>query len=410
MNDQKNSSRLENTWQSLPDELGAELSNILNYWMAYATDRENGGFFGKIDQDNRVHAKAPKGSVLNARILWSFSASYTYTKNPELLALATRAFHYIREYLTDHRHGGLYWSVDSEGALLDGHKQVYAQAFGIYAMSEYYRATSDPDALKQAITWYRLIEKHSRDPACGGYIDAFARDWSLLVDKRLSVKDENASKTMNTHLHIVEAYANLYEVYEDEELKTHITELLDIFDEKIINKPGHHLGLFFSDEWQMDERIISFGHDIEAGWLLLSCAESVRDAERISTAKKNALLITDAAMEGLDEDGGLWYEYNSVTGELSSEKHWWPQAEALIGFCNAWQLSGKDVYKNALLKNWQFIKNKMLDRARGEWYWGIDGKGKIMPNQDKIGFWKGPYHNSRACLQLLARLKDRHDA
>jgi mannobiose 2-epimerase len=289
--------------------------------------------------------------------------------------------------------------------MLDGHKQVYAQAFGIFSMSEYFRATNDVNALEQALEWCRLIEKHSRDPERGGYIDAFARDWSFLHDKRLSAKDDNASKTMNTHLHVVEAYANLYEVWPSENLKSDILELLKIFDEKIINKNNHHLGLFFSDDWQMDPTITSYGHDIEASWLLQSCAESVRDAGAISTAKRNALLITQSAMEGLDADGGLWYEYNNHSRELIKEKHWWPQAEALIGLCNAWQLTGNALYKNALIENWHFIRNYILDRSKGEWLWGIDKDRGIMPGQDKVGIWKCPYHNTRACLELLKRIK-----
>ena len=405
MNDQINSNSAEALWKALPAEILAELYNILQYWERYAVDHNQGGFTGKIDEDNHVMAQAPRGSVLNTRILWTFSAVYRYTQNPLHLELATRAFHYVRNFLTDHEFGGLYWSVDYKGNKLDDHKQVYAQAFGIYGMSEYYRVSKNPLALEQAMEWYKFIEKYSRDPVNGGYIDAFARDWTFLDDKRLSVKDENASKTMNTHLHIVEAYANLYEVSPSANLKTNIIDLLNIFDEKIINKSGYHLGLFFSENWEMDSSIISYGHDIESGWLLQACAESIGDIPSIEIAKKNALLITRAAMEGLDVDGGLWYEFNKKKGDLVSEKHWWPQAEALIGLCNAWQLSGNPIFKNALLKNWHFIRNHILDLKQGEWFWGIGRDNRKMPNQDKVGIWKCPYHNSRACLELLKRLK-----
>jgi mannobiose 2-epimerase len=308
----------------------------------------------------------------------------------------------MKTSLTDPEFGGLYWSVDYQGNRLDDRKQIYAQAFGIYGMSEYYRITKDEKALGLALDWYRLIEKYSRDPIHGGYIDAFARDWSFLGDKRLSAKDENASKTMNTHLHIVEAYANLYEVWPSQSLKTAIMHLLQIFDEKIINHRNHHLGLFFTDEWKMDSSVISYGHDIEAGWLLQSCAESIHDTEYIQTARRNAETITLAAMEGLDEDGGLWYEYNSVTGKKIFEKHWWSQAEAMIGFCNAWRITGNVLYKNALIKSWQFIRNNILDKSQGEWLWGVDQGGRVMPGQDKIGIWKCPYHNTRACLKILS--------
>jgi cellobiose epimerase len=405
MSEKNNSFSMDPEWQALPAEIESELNSILNYWQQFSIDSLNGGFAGRIDEDNKVQPMDPKGSVLNARILWSFSAAYHHTQNPVHLELASLAFHYIKDYFTDPDFGGLYWSVDYQGNMLDGRKQIYAQAFGIYGMSEYYRVTRDERALELALNWYGLIEKFSRDPLHGGYIDAFARDWSFLDDKRLSAKDENASKTMNTHLHIVEAYANLYEVWPSQNLKTAIIHLLQLFDGKIINHDSHHLGLFFTDDWQMDADIISYGHDIEAGWLLQSCAESIHDSASIQTARRNAETITIAAMEGLDEDGGLWYEYNTKTGEQIFEKHWWPQAEALIGFCNAWQLTGNSLYKNALIKNWHFIRNYILDKLNGEWLWGVDRDGKIMAGQDKIGVWKCPYHNTRACLELLQRLK-----
>jgi mannobiose 2-epimerase len=393
---------MESALKTLPGEMETELLNILRYWERFSIDNHNGGFVGRVDEQNHVHSMEPKGSVLNARILWSFSAAFHHTKNPDHLAIAGRAFHYIKTFLTDPEFGGLYWSVDYQGNRLDDRKQIYAQAFGIYGMSEYYRITKDEKALELALDWYRLIEKYSRDPIHGGYIDAFARDWSFLGDKRLSAKDENASKTMNTHLHIVEAYANLYKVWPSQSLKTAIMHLLQIFDEKIINHRNHHLGLFFTDEWKMEASVISYGHDIEAGWLLQSCAESIHDTPSIQTARRNAETITLAAMEGLDEDGGLWYEYNSVTDKKIFEKHWWPQAEAMIGFCNAWHITGNVLYKNALIRSWQFIRNNILDKSQGEWLWGVDQEGRVMPGQDKIGIWKCPYHNTRACLKILS--------
>jgi cellobiose epimerase len=403
MNDSQNSFQIEAAWNALPEEMEEELHNILQYWTTNSADMDQGGFVGQINQENKWNKNAAKGSVLNARILWTFSAACLHTRNPAHLLLATRAYEYIREYFTDHERGGLYWSVDSRGEMLDSHKQIYAQAFGIYAMSEYYRASGETSALDLAIEWYRLIEKYSRDQVQGGYIDAFTRDWGQLDDKRLSIKDENASKTMNTHLHVVEAYANLYTIWPSPALKDDIVSLLQLFNEKIIHPDNHHLGLFFSEDWEMNTLVISYGHDIEAAWLLQACAESIGDAESVSVTRKNAIQITDAAMQGLDIDGGLWYEYNTVEHTLVPEKHWWPQAEALIGFCNAWQLTQNPIYKNALLNNWRFIRRFILDTRHGEWIWGIDENKKQMQNQDKIGIWKCPYHNTRACLELIRR-------
>jgi mannobiose 2-epimerase len=404
MNDPDYSLLNEAAWKLLPAELETELGRILQYWEHFAVDRTHEGFYGRIDEKNIVDALAPRGSVLNARILWTFSAAYHQYHHPVYLDLANRAYRYLRAYLTDQDFGGLYWSVNYKGEAYESHKQIYAQAFGIYGMSEYYRATKNPEALENAIELYGLIERYSRDRRRGGYIDAFSRGWAFLEDKRLSAKDENASKTMNTHLHIVEAYANLYRVHPSAKLKKDIQDLLQIFNKKIIHPQNNHLGLFFSENWMMDDRIISFGHDIEAGWLLQSCAEAIQDSELTDLARINAIRITNVAMEGLDVDGGLFYEYNLETGVRIAEKHWWPQAEALIGFCNAWQLTGDVRYKNALLKSWHFIQNKIIDKTGGEWLWGIDQNNNIMPDQDKVGIWKCPYHNSRACMELIKRL------
>jgi mannobiose 2-epimerase len=386
------------------EEIRNEFYNILHFWTRFSLDMEKGGFVGKMDNLNKPIPGSPKGSVLNTRILWTFSAAYGLTNNSDHLSPATLAFYYIRDHFTDPVHGGLYWSVNADGKPLDTHKQIYAQSFGIYGMSEYYRVTKNEQALALAIEWYRLIEQYSLDTIEGGYIDAFDRDWSFLKDKRLSAKDDNALKTMNTHLHIIEAYANLYELWPDPLLRIRILELLTLFQEKILDKESHHMQLFFDEQWKPNPGIISYGHDIEAGWLLQSCAASTGDESWINLTKANALRITDAAMEGLDEDGGLWYELNTKNSQLIREKHWWPQAEALIGFCNAWQISRNPLYLNAMLKNWQFISKYILDRKKGEWFWGVTADHSIMANQDKIGLWKCPYHNSRACIQLLRRL------
>ncbi len=404
MNEEIRSSFADAEWKGLRNEMEGELNRILDYWETHSVDSERGGFFGRIDENNKVYANAPRGSVLNARILWAFSAAFRHTKKPEHLKLASRAFDYIRDFLRDKEYGGLYWSVDYRGQPLETHKQVYAQAFGIYAMSEYFRVSGSLEALEMAQDWHHLIENYARDRKQGGYIDAFARHWGPLDNKKLSEKDENAPKTMNTHLHVVEAYANLFEVWPDKTLRSDILELLTLFDQRIIDKKTAHLGLFFTEGWQTETTLISYGHDIEAGWLLQNCAESVADRAAIFRAGENAIRITDAAMEGLDADGGLWYEYDVLEGRTIPEKHWWPQAEALVGLCNAWQLTKDSKYPEALLKNWAFIRAHILDKEKGEWFWGVDEKENRMTGQDKIGIWKCPYHNTRACLELIRRL------
>jgi cellobiose epimerase len=390
--------------QVYKDEVTQELHDILAYWMHYMPDEINGGFFGKLDSVNQVHKEAPKGIVLNSRILWSFSAGYNQTKNNKYLIIAKRAYEYITDYFIDKEFGGVYWSVDYSGAMLNGRKQVYGISFCLYGLSEYYKAIKKKEILDHAVNLFHLIEKHAYDTVRKGYYEAFSRDWHLEKDLRLSEKDANEKKTMNTHLHIIEAYANLYEVWPDHFLKKQIENLLEVFVQHIIDNKSGHLILFFDEEWKNKSQIISYGHDIEAAWLLQESAEKVHNTEWVETMKKMAVKITTAAQEGADKDGGLWYEYNAASNHLIKEKHWWPQAEAMIGFLNAYQINNDKVFLQQSFQSWQFIKKYIKDKQYGEWHWGINADNSPMQNQDKAGFWKCPYHNSRACLEIIKRL------
>jgi cellobiose epimerase len=385
-------------------ELNNELQNILQYWMEHTTDKQQGGFYGSVGNDNKINTGAPKGIVLNARILWTFSAAFNFTHRETYLPVAARAQRYLLDQFTDTEYGGVYWSVDAAGNMLNSRKQVYGLAFYLYGLSEYYMAAREPAVLKQAIALFHLIEEKSFDTKRKGYFEAFARDWQQLSDLRLSPKDANEKKTMNTHLHIIEAYANLYKIWPDALLKKRVIELLEVFDEYMIDKNSAHLVLFFDEDWQAKPGVISYGHDIEAGWLLQQCAEIIKDESWIHTMKQHAVNITKAAMEGLDADGGLWYEYEPAQKLLIKEKHWWPQAEAMVGFFNAYQVSGDSGFLRHSLNSWQFIKEYILDRENGEWFWGVKEDHTVMKGEDKAGFWKCPYHNSRACLEIMQRI------
>lgn len=381
-----------------------ELAAILSYWSRRTVDEAHGGFYGQLDAHDAVVPGAAKGAVLNARILWSFSAAYNHEARPDYLALAGRAFEYVKTRFLDPEHGGVYWSVSSEGSPLDTKKQVYALAFTLYGLAEYYRASHDGTALTLAQAQYRAIEQHSFDAEKGGYFEAFARDWQPLADLRLSAKDANEKKTMNTHLHVLEAYANLYRVWPDAGLAQQIRALLRVFDEHIIDPETQHLRLFFDENWQSKSTIVSYGHDIEAAWLLLEAAEVLHDAALIARFQQRALQVAAAAAEGLDADGGLNYELEPPPGHIVRDKHWWVQAEALVGFVNAYQLSGEPHFLDKAEAVWHFTQQHILDRQAGEWVWGVAADHQRMPGQDKAGFWKCPYHNSRACLELLRRL------
>lgn len=388
----------------LKEELDQELQSILQFWINHTIDLTNGGFFACLNNNNIQGTGCTKGIVLNARILWTFSAANNHYNNKNLLAYAKRAFEYILDYFRDKDFGGVYWSVDEKGYLLDGRKQIYALAFSIYGMSEYYAASKDSAAVDFAIELYQLIELHSYDPVFKGYLEAFSREWAPITDLRLSAKDRNEKKTMNTHLHIIEAYANLFKCWPDEELKNKIEELLFLFDTHFIDHETHHLRLFFDEKWNERPDVISFGHDIEAAWLLLQCAETIQTEKWIIKFKLHAVAIANAAISGLDTDGGLWYEYDLKKQELNKEKHWWPQAEAMIGFFNAYELTGTSAYLEHCINSWAFIKNHIIDTKYGEWFWGINEDGSVMEREDKVGFWKCPYHNSRACIELINRI------
>lgn len=386
-------------------ELDTELHRILQYWMQYAPDNVYGGFHGSIGNDNLSNATAEKGLVLHARILWSFSAAYQFSGQAGYLPVAEKAHHYLRNHFTDHEYGGAYWSLDAQGKPLNQRKQVYGLAFYLYALSEYYLAAGTNAVLDEAIALFRLIEEKSFDAVHKGYLEAFDRHWQPMEDLRLSDKDANEKKTMNTHLHIIEAYASLYRIWPDDFLRTQITGLLQLFDQHFISNNTGHLLLFFDEHWNHQPNVISYGHDIEAAWLLQRCAEVIKDEYWVAAMKKHALNITPAAAEGLDADGGLWYEYNPATKLLIKEKHWWPQAEAMPGFFNAWEISGNERWLYAAANSWRFIKKHIRDNENGEWFWGVEKDYSIMKGKDKAGFWKCPYHNSRACMEMIRRIK-----
>ncbi|QHS55509.1 N-acyl-D-glucosamine 2-epimerase [Mucilaginibacter sp. 14171R-50] len=385
-------------------ELTAELANILNYWMANTVDEQYGGFYGRIDNDNHVIADSPKGAVLNARILWSFSAAYNLDPDKRYLAMANRAYQYILKHFIDAEFGGVYWSVDHLGNPLDTKKQVYASAFTIYALSEYHKASGAVEAKDYAVELYRVLVDKSYDTQRTGYLEAFTKEWQPIADLRLSAKDANEKKSMNTHLHVLEAYTTLYSIWPDGGLRIQIQTLINNFLDHIIDSETNHLVLFFDEDWNKKGNTVSYGHDIEATWLLLEAAEAVEHHELIEKIKQICIKISDATKQGLDTDGGLWYEYEPAEGHLIKEKHWWVQAEAMVGFYNTWQISNNKEYLELSLRNWAFVKQHILDIQNGEWFWGVYADGNVMQTEDKAGIWKCPYHNSRACIELIKRI------
>ena len=407
-------------------------NNILRFWQDRMVDREHGGFYGRIDANEVLHKDAEKGAILNARILWSFSAAYRVLKKPEYLQMATRAKDYIIDHFIDPEYGGVYWSVDYKGQPLDTKKQFYAIGFAIYGFSEYARATGDREALDYALQLYQCIEDHALDREYNGYIEATTRDWQPIADMRLSELDANYPKSQNTHLHIIEPYANLLRCLREFQdsascdyvpvlgsvlpmgvsvpketlisVEASLRNLIDIFTNKILNPVTHHLDLFFDMDWtRRAGRLESYGHDIECSWLMHEAALVLGDPYVLEKVEPIVRMVAQASEKGLRPDGSMIHEANLDTGHVDDDLHWWVQAENVVGWYNIYQhFHDEDALQKAL-HGWQYIKEQLIDREHGEWHWSRHADGTLNTVDDKAGFWKCPYHNSRMCLEIIER-------
>ena len=390
--------------------------NILPFWLNNMRDDERGGWYGRMTGCGELVKEAPRSAVLYARLLWTFSAAYRVMKRLEvrdkrlkmsvtcdnLLEAATWTRGYIERYFLDREYGGTFWCVTADGEPLDTKKQFYAIGFMIYGFSEYARATGDSKALQTAMELFDVIERYGWDAEFGGYIEASTREWQPIADMRLSVKDENYPKSQNTHLHIIEPYTNLLKslMGEKETVESAVLRLIDIFIEKILNPATRHLDLFFNMDWTRMSTKKSYGHDIECSWLLHEAALTHADARMLNKVEPIVREVARASEKGLRSDGSMIYE----SGD--EDRHWWVEAEAVVGFFNLYQHFGEDAALTKALRLWDYIKNHLIDYERGEWYWSIRADGSVNLDDDHAGFWKCPYHNSRMCLELIERIDE----
>ena len=377
------------------------LEDILPFWRRLTVDERRGGFIGQMSNDLQVQEDAPKGLILNARILWTFSAAYAHTQDEQDRALARRAYDYLSQHFLDPEHGGYFWELAPDGTVRDDKKKVYGEAFCLYALAEYHRAFHEPQALEQAVRVFDLIEAHARDEHYGGYFEVMSRDWLPCTDMRLSDKDMNEKKSMNNHLHVLEGYTSLLRVWPQPGLAARLRELIGLFRRHILNAEQTHLQHFFDEAWTPRSGSYTFGHDIEGSWLLCEAAEALGDHRLREEAETVAVRMARAVLdEGLDSDGGLFYEGRE--GRIvNPNKEWWPQAEAVVGFLNAWQLTGDNAFRQAAVRCWQFIQERVVDHEHGEWFWCIRPDGTPDPAQPKVSAWKCPYHNGRCCLEIM---------
>ena len=407
-------------------------NNILHFWQTKMVDRENGGFYGRIDNQGVLHPEAEKGAILNARILWTFSAAYRVLGQEEYLEMATYAKDYFLEHFIDKEYGGVYWSVDYKGDPLNTRKQFYAIGFALYGLSEYARATGDREALDYAIALYECIEDHAFDKQFNGYIEATTREWQPIADMRLSELDANYPKSQNTHLHIIEPYTNLYRCLKEMQATTScdyvpvlgsvlpigvsvpmetvmgveasLRNLIDIFTDYILNPETHHLDLFFEMDWTRGAgHLVSYGHDIECSWLMHEAALVLGDQKVLRKVEQVVREVAKASEKGLRPDGSMIHEANLDTGHTDDDLHWWVQAENVVGWFNIYQYFGDEDALDKAVRCWEYIKTQLIDYENGEWFWSRHSDGTLNTVDDKAGFWKCPYHNGRMCLEMIER-------
>lgn len=387
----------------LKEEIKDELvQRIIPFWQNQIDD-ENGGYYGYLSFDLIPDKTAVKGCILNSRILWFFSNAYLLLKDDELLINAKQAYTFFRNHCLDNRYGGVYWSVEADGRPYDTTKHTYNQAFIIYALASYYDASKDNEALIQALDLFHLIESRCKDDL--GYQEAFTREFSPESNEKLSENGILADRTMNTLLHILEAYSELYRVSKNEEVKDRIKHILFLFKVNLFNKDERRLDVFFNLQYENLINLKSYGHDIEAAWLIDRATELIGDASLIEDMNK----VTNHLEESVYQKG---YRDHSIMNECeggvnNTLRIWWVQAEGMVGFMNAWQKHHDDKYYDAMQQIWTYIKTYLIDKRNGsEWFWEVDETGVASSQKPIIELWKCPYHNGRMCIEMIRRLSN----
>ncbi len=389
---------------SLKNEIKENLTtNLLPYWATKMIDTVNGGFYGRVDAKEQVHPDAVKGGILNARLLWTFSSAFRVLGDSSYLELANRARDYIMTFFIDKEYGGGYGTVKANGEPGDTRKGTLTQSYFIYAFAEYYRITGDRAVLDEAVRIFDLLEQHALDKDYNGYFEVYTRDWQRSHDRLLNEKSEKDEKTMITHLHILEAYAGLYRVWPDKRMEEKLRNILDVFSTKVVDQKTWHTIYFLDRQWNPTSQIDSYGHDIEGSWLMVEAARLLKDTELIEEVELLSLKVADAAAEGLQPDGSLLTELDRSTGHKVVVRSWWEQAETIVGYLNAFEISYKKEYLEKVLNGWEYTKKYFIDYKNGGWYSLVNDNGEPA-GRDKANYWTCPYHNGRMCMEVIERI------
>lgn len=391
---------------SLKGEIKENLTtNLLPYWATKMVDTINGGFYGRVDAKEQVYPDAEKGGILNARLLWTFSSAFRVLGDSTYLDLANRAKDYIMMYFIDKEYGGGYRTVKANGEPGDTRKHILTESYFIYAFAEYYRATGDKSVLDEAIKIFDLIEKYALDKEYNGYFEVYTREWQRSRDRLLNEKSDRDEKTMITHLHLVEAYAGLYRVWPDKRMEERLRNVLEVFNDKIVDKKSFHTIYFLDREWNATTEIDSYGHDIEGSWLMVEAARLLKDPELIDDVEKLSIKVADAAAEGLQPDGSLLTEKDKATGHTVTIRSWWEQAETIVGYLNAFEITHNQKYLDMAINGWAYTKKYFVDYTNGGWYSLVKENGEPA-GRDKANYWTCPYHNGRMCMEVIERIKE----
>lgn len=386
------------------EEVKAHLQEcIIPFWKKLRDD-EFGGYYGWMDHELNVDKKATKGCILNSRITWFFSNAYMLLKDESLLEEAKHGYEFMKKYCVDKERGGVYWSVRYDGTPEDTTKHTYNQAFSIYALSSYYDASGDKGALDTAMELFRIIENRCMDEI--GYKEAFDRDFTEIENDKLSENGVIAEKTMNTLLHVFEAYTELYRVGKDEAVKKRLEWILDEFAEKVYNPKLHRQEVFFDREMNSIIDLHSYGHDIETAWLIDRGTEVLGEKQYQDKLRPIILDLTAQIYKVAFDGHSLANECEK--GVVNTDRIWWVQAETVVGFLNGYKLEPeKKEYLEAAEAEWQFIKDYVIDKRPGsEWFREVTPDGKPMSGSPIVEPWKCPYHNGRMCIEVIRRAND----
>lgn len=375
---------------------------LLPFWTKLRDD-EYGGYYGLLDANLNLDKKAVKGCILNSRILWFFSNSYMVLKDEKYLDEARHGYEFLKNACYDHEMGGIYWSVSFDGKPLDTMKHTYNQAFAIYALSSYYLASKDKEALDLALKIFNVIETKCKDEV--GYMEAFSRDFVEISNDALSENGVMAKKTMNSLLHIMEAYTELYKASKLPDVKEKLVDILNTFTDVIFNEKLERLEVFFDKDYNSIIDLHSYGHDIEASWLMDVAAKELNDPYMDSKIKKVTKILAEKIYARAFDGHSLLNECEK--GIDNESRIWWIQAETVVGFINAHEKEAADKkFYDGAVSVWDFIKNHVVDKRDGsEWLWEVTKEGNPLYEHAIVEPWKCPYHNGRMCLEVIKRLK-----